>query len=112
MTRALTLSLLIAGVPLLGGCVAGIAAKAVGMAVASARDEPASNAHLHSAAAEACSARAALHGTVRIIDVEQRSASKIIVWGTAGEGAARRSFECAYGTGITDFKLRAIAPRG
>jgi hypothetical protein len=63
-------------------------------------------------ASAACTARASQYGAVRIIDVEQRSASKIVVWGTAGDGQQRRSFECAYGTSITGFRLRAIKPLG
>ena len=89
-----------------------MAASAVGMAVKEARGEPANNTHLGPAAQEACSKQAAAHGTVRVIDVEQRSPSRIIVWGTAGEGAARRSFECHYGTKVISFKLRAISPGG
>ncbi len=112
MTRIPALSLLIASALTLGGCVAGMAASAVGMAVRSARGEPRSNAHLQPEAAKACSAHAAQYGAANIIDVEQRSIDKIIVWGTVGEGPARRSFECAYETKITSFKLRAIAPRG
>ncbi len=96
----------------LGGCVAGMAASAIGMAARSAQGEAASNEHLKPQASAACTARASQYGTVKIIDVEQRSASKIIVWGTAGDGKQRRSFECAYGTSITGFKIRVIKPLG
>ncbi len=95
----------------LGGCVAGMAANAVGMAAAAARGEPRSNQHLQPAARDACTAQAAAYGTVRIIDVEQRSAIRIIVWGTVDDGKQRRSFECGFGTRITSFKLRPIAER-
>jgi hypothetical protein len=94
----------------LGGCVAGMAASAISMAARSAQGRPVSNEHLKPQASAACTARASPYGAVRIIDVEQRSASKIIVWGTVGEGQERRSFECGYGTSITGFKLRAIKP--
>ena len=94
--------------PALGGCVAGLAASAVGMAAQGARGTPESNAHLRAEAVAACTARASQHGPVRIIDVEQRRIDRLIVWGTAGEGAARRSFECAYGTEIAGFRLREI----
>lgn len=94
----------------LGGCVAAMAASAAGMAARSARGQPVSNEHLRPAARTACEAHAAQYGAVHIIDVEQRSVSKIIVWGTVGEGEQRRSFECSYGTKITGFKLRAITP--
>jgi hypothetical protein len=95
----------------LGGCVAGMAANAVGMAAAAARGEPASNQHLQPSARDACTAQGAAYGTVHIIDVEQRTASRIIVWGTVDDGKQRRSFECGYGTQITSFKLRPIAAR-
>jgi hypothetical protein len=93
---------------MLGGCVAGIASSAIGMAVRSARGEPVGNQHLQPAALEACSARATQHGAVHIIDVEQSSVSKIVVWGTVSAGSERQSFECTYKTSVTDFKLRAI----
>ena len=95
----------------LGGCVAGVASSAVGMAVRSARGEPQSNAGLAPAARDACSAHAAQYGAVHIIDVEQRTPSKLIVWGTVGEQQSKRSFECSFGTRINDFTLRTIATR-
>jgi hypothetical protein len=57
----------------LGGCVAGLAANAVGLAARSVRGVPQSNAHLAPVAAQACSARASSHGAVKVIDVEQHS---------------------------------------
>ena len=96
----------------LGGCVAGMAASAIGMAARSAQGQPANNEHLKPEASAACTARASQYGAVRIIDVEQRSASKIIVWGTVDDGKQRRSFECAFGTRITAFKVRPIKPLG
>lgn len=92
----------------LGGCVAGMAAGAAGMAIREAQGEPVSNAHLGREAVAACSERAAQYGTVHIIDVEQRSTSRLIVWGTADDGTQRQSFECGFGTKITGFKLRPI----
>ncbi len=85
-----------------------MAANAVGMAAAAARGEPQSNQHLQPTARAACTAQAAAYGTVHIIDVEQRSASKMIVWGTIDDGKQRQSFECGFGTRITGFKLRPI----
>ena len=111
MMRTLALPLLAASLAL-GGCVASIATSAVGMAVRGARGQPQSNQHLQSTARQACTAEASKHGAVHIIDVQQSSMSKIIVWGTVGEGTARRSFECAFGTQVTGFKLRAITPTG
>ena len=112
MTRSWQIPLLAAASLALGGCVAGIAASAVGMAARSAQGEPKSNAHLAPEARRACSAQAAEHGAVHVIDVEQRSIDTIIVWGTAGEGEARRSFQCTFKNRITDFKLREIPTRG
>ena len=112
MTSTRAALCLAAGTLALGGCVAGMAASAIGMAARSAQGHPASNEHLKPAASAACSARASQYGTVKIIDVEQRSASRIIVWGTVDDGKQRRSFECGYGTSITGFTLRAIKPLG
>ena len=111
MMRIFALPLL-AGALALGGCVASIATSAVGMAVRSARGEPQGNQHLQPTARQACAAQASQYGAVHIIDVQQSSVNKIIVWGTVGDGAARRSFECAFGTRVTGFKLRAIATSG
>lgn len=94
------------------GCVAGMAASAAGMAVRSAQGKPVDNSQYRPAAISACSARAAPYGAVRIIDVEQRSISKLVVWGTAGEGAQRQSFECSFGTSVTGFKLRRVPVAG
>jgi hypothetical protein len=108
MAHRLAVSLLGASALALGGCVAGMAASAVGMAVQGAQGQPASNEHLQPVATKACSAQAAPYGTVHIIDIEQHSPSKIIVWGTVDDGKERRSFECAFGTRITGFQLRPI----
>lgn len=112
MVRLSAFFLLAGSALAVGGCVAGMAASAVGMAARSAQGQSASNQHLKPAAAAACSAQASPYGAVHIIDIEQRTASKIIVWGTVDDGKERRSFECAYGTRIIGFKLRAIRPRG
>ena len=109
-SRILLVPLIVLCATPLGGCVAAMAASAAGMAAQGLRGEPQSNAQMAPAARQACEARAAQYGPVRIIDVEQRSASRIIVWGTVGEGPQRRSFECAFGTRIEGFKLRAITP--
>ena len=111
MARILPLCLVAASSFALGGCLAGMAAGAVGMAARSAQGEPASNEHLQPTARQACSDHAAQYGTVHIIDVQQRARSKITVWGTVDNGQERRSFECGYGTKITAFKLRGIVPQ-
>lgn len=93
----------------LSGCVAAMAASAVSMAATAAGGHPQSNEALKPQALNECSNRAAQYGTIHIIDVEQHSTSKIIVWGTVDDGKQKRSFECDYGTSVTGFKLRAIA---
>ena len=112
MTLRLGALCLAASTLALGACVAGMAASAIGMAARSAQGRPASNEHLKPEASAACTARASQYGAVKIIDVEQRSASKIIIWGTVDDGKQRRSFECGYGTSVTGFTLRAIKPLG
>jgi hypothetical protein len=105
------LLLTLAGAPALGGCVAGMVAGAAGTAVQAARGHPESNAHLQPTAKSECSAHAARYGSVHIIDVEQRSADRIVVWGTIDDGKERRSFECGFRTAMTYFKLREINAR-
>jgi hypothetical protein len=95
----------------LGGCVAGMVAGAAGTAVQAAQGHPESNAHLKPTAKAECSAHAARYGPVHIIDVEQRSADRIVVWGTIDDGKERRSFECGFRKAMTYFKLRDIRPR-
>jgi hypothetical protein len=93
----------------LSGCAAGLAASAVGAAVR-ATDKPDTppTEDPGPAARLACTAQAERHGTVRIIDTEYRSASKLVVWGTVEGPGGRRSFECRYQGKIVGFKLRAI----
>lgn len=92
----------------LSGCMAAMAASAVSMAATAAGGHPQSNEALKPQALNDCSNRAAQYGTIHIIDVEQHSVGKIIVWGTVDDGKQKRSFECDYATRITGFKLRAI----
>ena len=98
----------VAGASLLSGCVPMMALSAADMVAKSAQGSPTSNEALQPQAREACSQQAAQYGTVNIIDVEQHRIDKIIVWGTVGEGAQKRSFECDFATKVTDFKLRDI----
>jgi hypothetical protein len=92
----------------LGGCAASLAASAASMAIRSAQPRPQSNAHLQPTARQACSERAAQYGAVHVIDVEQRSTGRIVVWGTVTDARERRSFECHFTSAIADFKLRQI----
>ncbi|MEO5612187.1 MAG: hypothetical protein ABIT68_05425 [Sphingomicrobium sp.] len=107
MSRAL---FVLASAFALNGCVASMAASAVGMAAQSARGTPQSNANLQPRARQDCEANAAQYGAVHIIDVEQHSISKIIVWGTVDDGKQPRSFQCDFGTRVTGFKLQTIPP--
>lgn len=110
MKRMLIVPVLLGNALALGGCLPMMAASAVSTVVRSSQGTPQSNAHLAPSAEAQCSAHAAQYGVVKVIDVQQASASKIIVWGTAGAGPERRSFQCDFGTKITGFKLRAIKP--
>ena len=113
MPRTMRVSafLLILTAPAMSGCVASMAMSAASLAAQSAQGRPVSNESYQPAARQACTARAAQYGTVNVIDVEQHSIDKIIVWGTVGEGEAKRSFQCDFTTKITGFKLRAIKPQ-
>jgi hypothetical protein len=107
--RALTLTLLAALT--LSGCAASLAAGAIGAAARSAQGDPNAyhnNEALKLAAAQACRARAAPQGEVHVIDLEQRSARRVVVWGTATNASARQSFECTYTDRVTGFRLRRL----
>lgn len=108
MWKLLLVPLVLGASASLSACLPMMAASAVGMAAKGMRGTPTPNAHLMPTAEAACSAQAATHGTVKIIDVQQKSVGLIIVWGTAGEGQQRRSFECHYTTKIASFRLREI----
>lgn len=110
-TRILALSVVVGCTPMLGGCVAGLAVGAADMAVRGVKGEPTPNRHLQPSATNDCTAYAERYGAVHVIDVEQHSASRIIVWGTVYDGKRRQSFQCNYGAKITGFKLRPITTR-
>jgi hypothetical protein len=109
-SRALILSTLAIFCLVLPGCVPMMAAGVAGQAIGSTRKKPASNDLLKPDARAACSARAEQYGVAHVIDVVQQTRSRIIVWGTVGEGATKRSFKCTFGQSITEFKLRKIKP--
>ena len=112
MTKPLVPFLLLAAIsPLLGGCLPMMAVSAASMAAQGAQGSPTSNAAYQPTARDSCTKQAAAYGTVSIVDVEQHRIDKIIVWGTVDDGKKKRSFECDFGTSITGFKLRPIAPR-
>ncbi len=93
---------------MLSGCVASMAMSAVSMAAEAARGKPSSNEELQPQARDACTRQAEQYGAVHIIDAEQHTISKIIIWGTVDDGKRKRSFQCDYATRITGFKLRDI----
>jgi hypothetical protein len=109
--RDLALPLLIASSLTLGGCAASIAASVAGAALRSARSDKEVTEDPGPAALKACEARASQHGKVHIIDLERLDKGKVVVWGTAGEGAQKQSFECGFDRKIARFKLRAIPAR-
>jgi hypothetical protein len=108
MMRLKARFLLIASAPALGGCVPMMAASAVSMVARNAQGPVIGNEALQPQAREMCSSHAAQYGAVHVIDVQQYSVSKIIVWGTVDDGRQKQSFQCDFGTRITGFKLRPI----
>ena len=109
--RLLPLLLALAALPL-GGCAAGLAVGAVGAAVRAAdRPDPPPKEDPGPAARAACTARAAPHGDVRIIDTVYRSPAKLVVWGSVGSDGRRRSFRCRWDGKIVGFELREIEGR-
>jgi len=69
------------------------------------------NAQLRPVALQQCTQRAEQYGTVFIVDVEQRRADTIIVWGSVTDAEQRRrTFECHFKTRLTGFKLGDYLP--
>lgn len=112
MKRAL-LPPLLAGSLALSGCVASMAASAVGAAAQAASPKPeAVTDDRRSAAIAACQARAGGAERSRIIDNEQYQDGQVTVWGTFEDAQGRKAFECRYdGQKVAGFKVRAIAAR-
>ena len=109
MRRNKCLLLMLSTMLALSGCVASMAASAVGAAVTASRGRPVSNEGARETAISQCSALAAPYGAVHVIDVEQRSVERMVVWGTTEGRSGRRSFECAFGTKVAGFKIHPIA---
>lgn len=109
--RGLVLALLALGSLGLGGCVASLAATAVGAAIQAATPEPpVVTEDRRAAAAAACTGHAAQYGRVHVIDAEQRSDGRVTVWGRVEDDSSRRAFECRYDEGeVSRFTLREIA---
>ena len=110
MTRKILLPLLLLATPALGGCALQAAMAASELVQYLPEEERPSNAHLKPAATEACTQRAAQHGSVFVLDVEQRRADRLVVWGSVTDAQQRRrTFECHYTTRLESFTLREIA---
>ena len=93
----------------LNGCVAGMAASAVGMAAGSGRERPHRNVELMLVTArEACTAHASQYGAVEVARLKEAGGNQIIVSGTVSTAEGRRSFQCSFVTEITGFDLRPI----
>lgn len=111
MKRSLLLTLPVFALPL-GGCVASMAASAVGAAVSAIDrgNDRVVTSDMRAVATEACRARATPSGAVRIIDAEQRVDGQVTVWGTVDASGQRRAFECIHNQRIVAFRLREIRP--
>ena len=97
--------------PALGGCIVPLGMAAAELAPEIRAPMGPKNAHLKPQAIEACTARAGQYGLVYIVDVEQRRADRIIVWGSVtDERRQRRTFECHFTTKLTRFKLGELLP--
>lgn len=109
--RSILLAVALSALPL-GGCAASLAAGAVGAALRAADgpDAPPTE-DPGPAARSACSARAAPHGTVRIIDTVYKSASKLVVWGSVQGEKGRQSFRCGFDGKVVGFDLKPVEAR-
>ena len=106
--------LIVIATPALGGCAVQAALAAAELVqYLPAGTERASNAHLKPAATQACTRRAGEHGSVYLVDVEQRRTDLIIVWGSVTDTKQRRrTFECHFTNAVAGFKLRDIRAAG
>jgi hypothetical protein len=104
------LTLLPAAALLLGGCVAGMVAGAVGMAAGGGRrsGEPRNVEFMLVAARQACSAHAAQYGAVEVTGLKEDGGNEIIVSGTVTGANVKHSFKCSFVTEITAFDLQPI----
>jgi hypothetical protein len=101
--------LILLATPALGGCAVQAAMMAAQIAPEIRGPMGAKNAHLKPQAIEQCTQRAAQHGSVYIVDVEQRRADRIIVWGSVTDvRQQRRTFECHFTTRLSSFKLGEV----
>ena len=95
----------------LSGCVASMAASAVGLAADAAGPAGRQNARFMLAAArQACSAQAAQSGAVQIASITQAKDGEIVVLGTVQGAGGLQSFECSFVTTVTGFSLKPVQP--
>ena len=103
--------LLLLAAPALGGCALQAALLAAQVAPEIRGPMGTKNEHLKPQATETCTRQAAQYGSVHIIDVEQRRADRIIVWGSVVDAQRRRrTFECHFTTKLARFKLGEVLP--
>jgi hypothetical protein len=106
MTRKILLPLLLLASPALGGCAVQAALAAAELAPQIRAPLGTRNAHLKPVAIQACTQRAAQYGSVYVVDVEQRRADRIIMFGSVTDAQQRRrTFECHFTTRLERFKL-------
>ena len=111
MKRKTLMTLMLLTAPALGGCALQAAMIAHDLADEIRPALGPANAHLKPTATQECTQRAAQYGSVYIVDVEQRRADRIIVWGSVTDAQQRRrTFECHYTTRLANFAVRDIAP--
>ena len=97
--------------PALGGCAVQAALAAAQIAPQLHGPMGPNNAHLKPVALQQCTERAKQYGSVYIVDVEQRRADRIIVWGSVTDSQQRRrTFECHFTTSLGRFKLGEYLP--
>ena len=111
MIRKILLPLILLAAPALSGCALQAAMVAAELAPQIRAPLGPRNAHLRPVALDACTKRAGQHGAVFVVDVEQRRADRIIVWGSVTDAEQRRrTFECHFTTALTRFKLGEVLP--
>src|SRR5690348_14630630 len=109
MNRKSLIPLALALSPILSGCAVQAAMIAAELAPEIRGPMGPKNAHLKPQAIEQCTQRAAQYGSVYIVDVEQRRADRIIVWGSVTDNRQqRRTFECHFTTRLAGFKLGEV----
>jgi hypothetical protein len=94
----------------LGGCVAGMAASAVGLAADAAGPGGQNSKFMQAAARQACSAQAAQSGSVQVTSVTQAKDGEIVVLGTVQGTSGTQAFECSFVTTVTGFTLKPVQP--